>query len=121
MPPESWARCGSWSAGLCWHPRPERWTTPAFGSPLASVWDWGNGTLQRKRHFFFLNKKGCGTLNLQHYFYTTFNTALTVNNLSIIYVWTKYNSASLKDFQSTSYSDSQLEHVYHNALFYFCA
>lgn len=52
---------------------------------------------------------------------TTFNTALTVNNLSIIYVWTKYNSASLKDFQSTSYSDSQLGHVYHIALLYFCA
>ncbi len=64
-PPESWARCGSWSAGRCWHPRLERWTALASCSPSASVWDWGNGTLQRKDTFFTLalKKSLCGTLN----------------------------------------------------------
>lgn len=78
-PPESWARCGSWSAGRCWHPRLERWTALASCSPSASVWDWGNGTLQRKDTFFHshLKKNLCGTfnsLNLQHHYYAGLHT-----------------------------------------------
>ena len=49
-PPESWARCGSSSAGRCWRLTAGRWTAPSSCSDGESAEGWRTATLDTKRH-----------------------------------------------------------------------